>query len=611
MMRELLNDKMHLVVEAFHSLPHLDMWFILSNSTFDPNNSDYLETILFWTTAPILTLILILLVLILYACCLVCISNSASIKLHQSFQINKKKNSLCMFKTVIWFFVIILGSLLGLIVFGSENFHYSFNDLTGHVQNFSVYFLKVGNQTKITQNSIMHYINVTFVQFENDLKNKTLTFPKNHDRVDDALREITGIKSALYESYRSLAYLSNFNNEKEGYFKMFEQAKVMETTRWAIMVTTVVINMLLVTLLITGLIRNSKGSLCFFAFAGVLSLITIWILNAIYLGITVFISDYCISPDEYITRVSEQKHVKNLVYYYTSCPKQTGRTIFTPFRQDLNRAESKLRTAAILYTDNLVKMSKSILGDEKIRSYNFINGVWETERLVDSLRSMTRCDQTSVEYKATVEILCTHSIFSLAIIVVSGIIFGFIMPILICIIPQMWRRMTNKAYYKYHGAGPNINSDESNPFIPMSSGNGQVRSNISAAARQFNESPSFQRLVNHQQSNSTLGRNRNNNGSTLSRNNNNNHYNSNMNQNVYASATMNRVEDYVMNTDPYLMYKGVPSAPPPNNYAQSNYASAHVPIVLYPNQNGTRTLSNRQNSDTLMRNQRMNNYQMN
>lgn len=179
--------------------------------------------------------------------------------------------------------------------------------------------------------------------------------------------------------------------------------------RWTIMVTAVIINMLLITLLITGLIRDSKGSLCFFAFAGVLSLITIWILNAIYLGVTVFIADYCISPDEYITRVSEQKHIKNLVYYYTSCPQQTGRTIFSPFRQDLNRAESKLRTAAILYTDNLVKMTKFILGEHRINSYNFINGVWETERMVDSLRAMTRCETTSVEYKASVDILCTDS----------------------------------------------------------------------------------------------------------------------------------------------------------------------------------------------------------
>lgn len=231
MVHPLISDKMHLIVDAFHSLPHLDMWFIVSNSTFDPNNSAYLETILFWTTAPILMLILILLVLILYACCLVCISNSASIKLHQSFRLNNKNAGLCKFKTIIWIFVIILSALLGLIVFGSENFHYSFKNVTNHVQNFSEYFLKVGNQTQMTQQSIMTYINVTFVQFENDLKNTSITRPRDHDLIDDALREINSIKSALYESYRSLAYLANFNNEKVGYFLMFEQAQLFETTR--------------------------------------------------------------------------------------------------------------------------------------------------------------------------------------------------------------------------------------------------------------------------------------------------------------------------------------------------------------------------------------------
>lgn len=230
-LHELLRDKVHLVVDAFHSLPHLDMWFILSNSTFDPNSSEYLETILFWTTAPILTLILILLVLILYACCLVCASNNASIKIHKY---NKKKQQagLCKFKFIIWLFVLILSGLLGLIVFGSENLHYSFANVTGHVQDFSQYFLRVGNQTQRTQVSIMKFINVTFVEVENDLKNYSFAYPDNHARVDDAIREITSIKSALYESYRSLSYLSNFNNEKEGYFRMFQQIKIMETSRF-------------------------------------------------------------------------------------------------------------------------------------------------------------------------------------------------------------------------------------------------------------------------------------------------------------------------------------------------------------------------------------------
>ncbi len=34
---------MYLITEFFHSLPHLNMWFIKSNATFDLNDSEYLE----------------------------------------------------------------------------------------------------------------------------------------------------------------------------------------------------------------------------------------------------------------------------------------------------------------------------------------------------------------------------------------------------------------------------------------------------------------------------------------------------------------------------------------------------------------------------------------
>ena len=105
--------------------------------------------------------------------------------------------------------------------------------------------------------------------------------------------------------------------------------------RWAIMIGVVTINMLLIFLLIIGLFKNSKGSLCLyvinlaiyfnyseylkkknylnlsFAFAGVLSLISIWALNAFYLSITVFIADYCTSPDQYVLTVAEKNHIKN------------------------------------------------------------------------------------------------------------------------------------------------------------------------------------------------------------------------------------------------------------------------------------------------------------
>ena len=143
-----VNENMNAmeIIRLFHSLPHLNMWFALSNSSFDPNNSDYLETILFWATVPILFLILILLLLIIYACCLVCSSNSTSIKLNDYNYIRKKNKKLCHLKLFISFFVLMLSLALAFLVFGSENFHHSFNDVTLSIKNFSNHFSSITNE---------------------------------------------------------------------------------------------------------------------------------------------------------------------------------------------------------------------------------------------------------------------------------------------------------------------------------------------------------------------------------------------------------------------------------------------------------------------------------
>lgn len=161
--------------------------------------------------------------------------------------------------------------------------------------------------------------------------------------------------------------------------------------------------------------------------------------------------------------------------------------------------------------------------------------------------------------------------------------YGVILPILICIIPQLWRRMHGKDIYDNHfsngSAGSShqhnllttgSNSDETHPFLPLAAtGAGQsVRTNMST--RQFNESPSFQRLNANtsSQTNSTLS-----NTASLSR----SRYhsarqNSTTNNNNGTTAANNalmtsRIDEFgALNTDPYLVLgKSNPSAPPALN----------------------------------------------
>jgi protein tweety len=307
----LSNEQMRAVGNIFHKLPHLNMWFRLSNVTFNPNDPDYLETILFWSTVPILFLILLLFFLIIYACCLVCSSNAHEIKLQQAFSLNRKRKKLSKFKCFVILFITFLSVSLGFLVFGSEQFHHSFNEFTDNVGNFSSYFTVIINKTNMAKQSISNDLDSTLNTFETAIIEKTKNSFTFDRQTDTALTEIKSIRVALNSSFASISTLDQLEYEQRAYIEQLMQLNIIEQTRWAIMIGVVTVNMLLILLLAIGLVKNSKGSLCFFAFAGVLSLISIWILNALYLGVTVFIADYCTRPNDYILTVAERNHMKN------------------------------------------------------------------------------------------------------------------------------------------------------------------------------------------------------------------------------------------------------------------------------------------------------------
>lgn len=80
-----------------------------------------------------------------------------------------------------------------------------------------------------------------------------------------------------------------------------------------------------------------------------------------------------------------------------------------PFKQDLNRVYSKLRTALTQYNDNLERMSKQLLSEDVIQGYHFPEAVLAIESVIDKIVSMLKCDQTSENYRAAVNTLCTNS----------------------------------------------------------------------------------------------------------------------------------------------------------------------------------------------------------
>ena len=116
-------------------------------------------------------------------------------------------------------------------------------------------------KTQTAKSLLLHTLTQTLPKFEKDIKNSQ-SLSVSQKLTNDALKELLSIRYTLNESLLSLQTLNQLENERNTYLYITEQIDVAEKTRWAIMIGVVTINMLLIVLLVIGLVRNSKGSLC-------------------------------------------------------------------------------------------------------------------------------------------------------------------------------------------------------------------------------------------------------------------------------------------------------------------------------------------------------------
>lgn len=195
-------------------------------------------------------------------------NNNKTIKLNQnsnrffSTNIAKKKKNLFKLKFFISVLVFFLSVALGTLVYGSEQFHYSFKDVHLNVKNFTNYFIQLGTQATQIKELINSQMSTKLHGYRQEINELMQYDPKIEQVCAMALGEISKIQHSLNDSLNTLNTLSVLDQDKHSYINLMNQINTIEQTRWAIMIGIVTVNMLLISLLVLGLIRNSKGSLC-------------------------------------------------------------------------------------------------------------------------------------------------------------------------------------------------------------------------------------------------------------------------------------------------------------------------------------------------------------
>ncbi|CAG2243675.1 TTYH [Mytilus edulis] len=429
------------ITNFLHSFPHVTFSFKLNNSTFNPDDADYRESIIFLAILPV---VLFVLFLIISLCC-TCYQCKKE-------RPQKRVKSCCPAGIIgIIIFVAIAAAAIGLYANEkTDNGVNDFNDAVKDVNKTLTEALKTINKmhgiaANLADRSIPDLEKVLLGMISN-LTVKTQIGEFTKDMLDQSTKAKTDIKNLLDSTPDvNLDFISD--NTTNGEF-----------IRWT---STVVVLSVILFVLVVSLCGCCKRSRCLLATSisfGFLILFLSWIMNGVYLGGSVTNADLCVDPESFIENVVNERIEKDIIKTYIKC-KDDGAA--GQYSHDISEALS----AVTLANDTLskiynVSISLSIINKVKgpiiaVRTqlnYGFGN--------LTALSNVFQCQRTHDNYLAIKEAVCHTVIFNMSLILAAFLLLSLLLSLTQCILPKMWHLSGKRRGSGYRPV------DDTDPFVP-------------------------------------------------------------------------------------------------------------------------------------------------
>lgn len=429
------------ITNFLHSFPHVTFSFKLNNSTFNPDDVEYRESIIFLAILPV---VLFVLFLIISLCC-TCYQCKKE-------RPQKRVKSCCPAGIIgIIIFVAIAAAAIGL--YGNEKTDdgvNNFNDAVKDVNKTLTEALKTINRmhgiaTNLADRNIPELETVLMdIILNQTVKTQIGAFTK--DMLDQSTKAKTDIKNLLDRTPDvNLDFISD--NTTTGEF-----------IRWT---TTVVVLSVIMFVLVVSLCGCCKRSRCLLATSisfGFLILFLSWIMNGVYLGGSVTNADLCVDPENFIENVVNERIEKEIIKTYIKC-KDDGAA--GKYSQDISEALSAVtlanETLSKIYNVSislsiLHKVERPITAVRTQLNYGFGN--------LTALSNVFQCQRTHDNYLAIKEAVCNTVIFNMSLILSAFLLLSLLLSLTQCILPKMWHLSGKRRGTGYRPV------DDTDPFVP-------------------------------------------------------------------------------------------------------------------------------------------------
>ncbi|XP_034717840.1 protein tweety homolog 3 isoform X1 [Etheostoma cragini] len=411
-------------VNLLHRLPHFNIEFQLVSSDFRPEDSEYQKSILLLGAVALLCLGLDLIFLLFYSFWLCCRRRKSDDSSHSHTHSHQPSADCCCTAWCVIIATLVCSAGIAVGFYG--------NGESSDGANRLAYSLRHANRTvsgveKLVSDSAValnQTVEESLVQLETAFQEQT-----------DYVSIVQKLQGQLDELVRLMVDIPFWSNTEVSLEDLACKTEAFDFYRWLGYLSLLLFDVLICLLVLFGLIRNSRGTLIGVCLLGVLTLIISWGSLGLELAVAASASDFCVSPDTYITRVTMENAVINqdILQYYLRCsPGQIN-----PFQQRLSGSHKAL----VEMQDDVAELLRSATRDhantkgslEQIQSV--LNS---TEVGLHQLTALVDCRSLHMDYVQALTGLCYDGVEGVIYLVLFSFVTALMFSSIVCSVPHTW-----------------------------------------------------------------------------------------------------------------------------------------------------------------------------
>uniref|UniRef100_A0A3Q3GZU7 Protein tweety homolog n=1 Tax=Labrus bergylta TaxID=56723 RepID=A0A3Q3GZU7_9LABR len=393
-----------------HNFPHINLRFQPIDNTFQPEDTNYQQSLIFLGCVAAAGLGLNLLCLAIYLSCLCCCRKEEE-------EESKRPNSCC----VTWSAVaagLITCVAVGVGFYGNSETNDGVYQLTYSLYNANhtlggVDSLVTGTMGSMKSGLQMHLARLDEIFATRGDYVQTLQFMQQ--MADNVIKQLLG--------------LPDWEDAKVDLAAIADQTAQVEYYRWLMYLLLLIVDLIICLLACLGLAKQSRLFIPVCCIVVVCSLLS-HMSPLLFQGT----SDFCECPDKFI--LSQTKSFIDIVHYYMYC----NQTVANPFQQPLTIFQRSLTTMQI-QIQGLLQFAVPLFPTAERDLLGIQNLLNSSEASLHQLTALLDCRGLNKDYLDAMVGVCYDGVEGMLYLCLFSALAACAFTVMLCAIPRAWRQM--------------------------------------------------------------------------------------------------------------------------------------------------------------------------